>query len=296
MSAAHCLNCNTALHGAYCHACGQKASTHRLSMKHFIAHDLVHGLFHLDGSFPRTLKAAIVRPGKAALQYIAGHRAGTFNLVTLLVILAGLNAFATSKLDSAGNQSSVLQISLDSTKQEPSPLPKAALDTARTARKQPAPVPMVHTASTQESRSARAAVRSRDWVKQNRKWILLSFIPLISLANWIVFRRTRYNYAENIVVAAFLLSGMLALGIAATVLTWLVDKLIPGRINFQSIVSLGYLAFAYWQTFRRHYSVGGWLWRSLATYALFATAFISVAFIVFVIGALITEGTSVFFE
>ena len=48
-----CLNCGTALHGEFCVACGQRAHVHR-TLSAF-AHDLLHGVLHLDGKVWRTL-------------------------------------------------------------------------------------------------------------------------------------------------------------------------------------------------------------------------------------------------
>lgn len=48
-----CLNCGTALVGAHCHACGQRAHVHR-TIRAF-AHDLLHGVLHFEGKTWRTL-------------------------------------------------------------------------------------------------------------------------------------------------------------------------------------------------------------------------------------------------
>lgn len=92
----HCLNCHTPLTGKFCTNCGQKADTHRLSLKHFFLHDMVHGLWHLDKGILFSLKEIILRPGKTARNYIAGKRVGHFNIVTLLLLLLGVIFFLAS--------------------------------------------------------------------------------------------------------------------------------------------------------------------------------------------------------
>jgi len=82
-----CLNCNSPLQDNYCAHCGQKASTHRLSMKHFFVHDLVHGIWHLDKGIIYTLRGAVLAPGKVAKAYISGKRVGHYNVITLLLML-----------------------------------------------------------------------------------------------------------------------------------------------------------------------------------------------------------------
>src|ERR1044071_7443960 len=91
-----CLNCDTELQGAYCFKCGQKASTHRFSASHFIAHELVHGIWHIDKGILYTLKHVLTRPGRLSREYIAGKRTGHFSLVTLLIFLVSLVLFILS--------------------------------------------------------------------------------------------------------------------------------------------------------------------------------------------------------
>ena len=68
-----CLNCETTLQGAFCHACGQKAYIHRTISA--ILHDLVHGVLHLDGKLWNTLPLLVFKPGRLTREYIEGKRA-----------------------------------------------------------------------------------------------------------------------------------------------------------------------------------------------------------------------------
>jgi hypothetical protein len=86
----HCLNCKTKIKGSYCHTCGQKSSTHRLDMKDFILHELVHGVFHFDKGILYTVKEIILRPGKVAKNYIDGKRVAYYNFFYLTLLLIAL--------------------------------------------------------------------------------------------------------------------------------------------------------------------------------------------------------------
>ncbi len=68
-----CLNCGTALVGAHCHSCGQKAHLHR-TLGAFM-HDLLHGALHFEGKIWRTLPKLALKPGDLTRRYIAGERA-----------------------------------------------------------------------------------------------------------------------------------------------------------------------------------------------------------------------------
>jgi hypothetical protein len=82
----HCLNCHTELTGTYCPHCGQKASTHRFSLKHLFTVDFLHGALHLDKGFLYTLRALVTRPGHSIREYVQGKRVLHFNYFTLLLM------------------------------------------------------------------------------------------------------------------------------------------------------------------------------------------------------------------
>src|SRR6187431_111670 len=68
-----CLNCGTPLVGTHCHACGQRGHVHK-TLGAFL-HDLIHGVFHLEGKIWHTLPMLAWRPGQLTRRYIAGERA-----------------------------------------------------------------------------------------------------------------------------------------------------------------------------------------------------------------------------
>lgn len=87
----YCLNCNFDVDNKFCPSCGQKTDTHRIVLKHFVMHDLLHGVWHLEKGILFTLKETIVRPGQAALDYINGKRIRYYNVFYLSLLVIGLN-------------------------------------------------------------------------------------------------------------------------------------------------------------------------------------------------------------
>ena len=87
----HCLNCNHKTAGKFCSNCGQKTDTHRIRLGHFIMHDMLHGVWHLEKGILFTLKETFTRPGKAALDYISGKRIRYYNVFYLSLLLIGLS-------------------------------------------------------------------------------------------------------------------------------------------------------------------------------------------------------------
>jgi len=86
-----CLNCHQKLATPFCGHCGQKASTHRYSLKHFMEHDVVHGVWHVDKGILKTLKDLFTRPGHSVREFLLGKRANFFNFITLLLTLVAVS-------------------------------------------------------------------------------------------------------------------------------------------------------------------------------------------------------------
>jgi hypothetical protein len=82
-----CLNCAYPLTHNYCPVCGQKSTTHRYSIKHFLAHDFVHGVWHLDKGILFTIKVLFTRPGHGVREFIQGKRVNYFSFVTLILLI-----------------------------------------------------------------------------------------------------------------------------------------------------------------------------------------------------------------
>ncbi len=80
-----CENCDTALHGHYCHQCGQSAHNPLKHVGHAIE-EVFESFWHLDGRIFRTLRDLWV-PGRIALNYLKGRRVGYVQPLRLFVIL-----------------------------------------------------------------------------------------------------------------------------------------------------------------------------------------------------------------
>lgn len=67
-----CPNCETAMVGAFCHACGQKAHLHD-KLKHLVE-EFAEGIAHFDGRLWRTLPLLALQPGRLSREWMAGRR------------------------------------------------------------------------------------------------------------------------------------------------------------------------------------------------------------------------------
>ena len=62
-------------------------------------HDVLHGIWHFEKGMLFTAKEALLRPGKAALDYIGGKRIPYYNVFYFILLLLGLNFFLNHYYD-----------------------------------------------------------------------------------------------------------------------------------------------------------------------------------------------------
>jgi hypothetical protein len=92
-SEAVCGDCGTPLYGPFCSQCGERAiDRHSLTLSHFLKHNVLHELSHVDGKIFRTFRYLVFRPGFLSSEYFAGRRRRYVNpvrlLLTCLLVLA----------------------------------------------------------------------------------------------------------------------------------------------------------------------------------------------------------------
>jgi hypothetical protein len=168
-----CLNCNSETENNYCSHCGQKTSTHRFSLQHFLAHDLVHGVFHLDKGFLFTVKELFTRPGHSIREYVQGKRVKHFNAFTAIIFVLTITLVITG-----------------ATKVKASEI------------------------YNQEQLSEYSKL-----LREYYKLIILSGIPFYALGSYFIFKKTKQNYTENLVLNTYLTIGMLILGLIFPIIT-----------------------------------------------------------------------------
>ncbi len=71
---AKCLNCGAELHGAYCHACGQRHRDGALSFRELLS-EAAEEIVGFGRRFVVTLLRLLLRPGAVTAGYLAGRRA-----------------------------------------------------------------------------------------------------------------------------------------------------------------------------------------------------------------------------
>ena len=159
----HCKNCGNSFHGYYCNACGQDAHTDRID-KHFIYHELQHGLLHIDKGILYTLMELFISPGRTIRLFVEGKRVRHFKPLAFLLVMAGLYAFVNHFFNAN------------------------VLLTGQTG---------VKNADT----SIQAV---NDYLKEHFEIFVLLELPLISFVYYLFFKRYGTNYIEQLVINAYI--------------------------------------------------------------------------------------------
>lgn len=230
----NCLNCGNKLVGKYCSECGQKTDMHRITFKNFIFHDVLHGTFHIERGMLFTAKEALIRPGKAALDYISGKRKRYYNVFYLILITIALMMFARHFDESFTNKeqtTEVIQVK-----------------------------PYINEASK----------KIDDLLAQKNKIIIFLFVPFAALNSFILFRRKKLNLSEHSIIAGMILLGVLLLSTFSNILFWF--KLLHQIGMVISILTIAliimYIGYGYFNAFNTDYSRLGIAYRIVLFFAL----------------------------
>jgi hypothetical protein len=99
-----CLNCGTVRTGPFCQACGQSGHVHRNIVA--LGHDILHGVFHFEGKFWKTLPMLAWHPGDLTRRYVHGERAKFVSpmamfLFSVFLLFAAVNRMAMPDVSGA---------------------------------------------------------------------------------------------------------------------------------------------------------------------------------------------------
>lgn len=230
-----CLNCGAILLSAYCHDCGQKSDTHRISLPHLIKHDLVHGVWHFDRGLLYTVRESFLRPGHMAMDYINGKRVKYYNVFYLILIVLGINLLTAHFLKQYYNISSETIKGL-----------------------------VLHEDKVDVSY----------YVWHYFKLLLFLVIPFFALSGYISFRKLKLNFAEHAIIAAHILLGgamwyfFVVVGMYASID---VGSVVFNLIVWAFVVMAWIQPIrVYYQAARNEYAPAAFAWRMLLWYCCLA--------------------------
>jgi len=209
-----CVNCGADVSGAYCSNCGQRATIKRLTFREGW-NDFWARIYGFDGMFPRTLRDLTIRPGVASRTYLEGNRVKYyapvgyfFFIITLLYLVASLLNVEMIEY---------LRATSDVGLQEP---PKPG--------------------SGQEKYMQYMFQKMSD----NMKLLAFAIIPFQAFcARYIFFRKSGYNFIENMVLPLYMQGHTNWLNILSVIAFAITGSFISSLLL--SVVVIGYFCFGY---------------------------------------------------
>lgn len=267
-SLAACQNCNAALTGPYCAACGQKTGhLHRPIWE--IAEDFLHSVVHFDGRLWQTLRSLFLRPGEMTQDWADGRqnryvppiRLFIFTSLILVIVLS-LSDVALLRLVPNGTGPAAT-VSSDGG----ITIPGISLEILSIAPATPPSDPLMNDSElkqlmldgggVQDADEVRLATRisggvnalaqnprlSNQVIGKSLSRFMLLAVPLMAALLWLFYRR-RF-LAEHVVFAlnihTFFFIGLLV----SVLLVWISRGLIPG----------GWLLGLLWTAYSIHFLV-----------------------------------------
>ena len=209
-----CKNCGIKFKGNFCNNCGLKSDIHRITLKH-IFHEFFHGFVHLDKGILFLIKEMCIRPGVVARDYIEGKRNKYFNPFQFLILGVAAITFVTIKLDLGFGAASNIHVTSDSAEE-----------------------------------LSRVTGSFTKYFYNYFNILQFLSIPLLSIFSYVFFRKSGYNYAENLVLNTFLFGQRCLVYLLFTPLFYIFRHDSDNIARYYMLVWQVYFIWGYIQFFR----------------------------------------------
>lgn len=161
-----CKNCGNDFEGNFCNQCGQNIVSGRFKLKE-ISHNFFHAFTHLDRGILFLVKELFFRPGIVAKEYLEGKRKKYFNPLQFLILGVAITTFIAINYSLFGPQVNPETIP-DLTPQQ------------------------------------KYGLQFNNFIYKYFNLIIFLSVPIMALYSRIVFKKSGYNYAENLIFNTFI--------------------------------------------------------------------------------------------
>ncbi|MCX7549184.1 DUF3667 domain-containing protein [Xanthomarina sp. F1114] len=160
-----CKNCEQNFNGNYCSNCGQNSNVRKVDYKYLI-NEIPNSIFQINRGFLFTLKELFTRPGHSIREFLEGKRKNHFKPLAFIIFTSTLYVLAHYFI---GNQTFI----------------DDAISGYKTGGK----------------------VENSDlinWISKNQTYVILILVPFFSLASYLAFLKSKYNYFEHLVLNIYI--------------------------------------------------------------------------------------------
>lgn len=205
--------------GKFCNNCGQKADTHRPTVKHFV-HDALHTFTHMDAGIFYLIKELFTRPGIVVREYINGARKKYFPPLQFLILGVGICTFLGLTFHLMGPT-------------EGGVVPGQAEKFADMMR------------------------QFNGFIYKAYNLMVFFGVPVMAFLSFLFFKSSKYNYAENLILNTFLAGGRCVLFLAFAPFFYFFKTYYFITTSAYFIVYASYFIWGYIQFFKPRNKVWG---------------------------------------
>lgn len=266
-----CLNCHHVVENKYCPNCGQENTETRQSFHYLFTH-FVEDLTHYDGSFWKTIKTLLFKPGKLTKEYLAGKRKMFVPPVKLYIFISFV-AFLLPKLlpdysfveDPNSFKKQQITISDDEIAKKgvvvangPEIANLKQLDSVQNS------LPETEKLSWLEYETYKFTIKNkgkvsksdaRDQVKENLihnlPKVLFLYMPIFAFFLWLFHNKKKWYYFDSGVFTLHYFGFLLLLFTISVVVEWLFALVYSGDI-VSFLIGMTTLTYAFFYFFRAH--------------------------------------------
>ena len=252
----NCKNCGNSVTENFCSKCGQRKSVSAISFR-TLKDEFQNNIFQINRGFLFTIKELFVRPGHAIRDFIDGKRKPFYKPLSFLLVTTTIYIFVSYLL----NVDSFLAEILNNVKE--------GFDNA----------------NQEKAKFKLTDGGIFDWLKTNQTYLVFLFVPIYSLASYIAFFKTKYNFYEHIVLQLYITGQQFTMIMLFTCTFFFNQEILTIAILVSSI---GYSLLTYWQFFKGKRFVNIFL-RYILIQILFYILYFIISFAAILIGAIISK-------
>lgn len=165
-----CKNCQNEFTGNYCNQCGQSSRVRRLDFQ-FLMDQIWDGIFQINRGFFYTAKELTLRPGTTIRHILAGHRVQHFKSLSFLILCATIYVLVNYLL---GHDTFLNDFFVG------------------------------FQSGAEENEKQTSQSEIFEWIGNNQVYSYLILIPIFSIASFVAFYKSGYNYVEHLVINLYI--------------------------------------------------------------------------------------------
>jgi len=267
-----CLNCNHVVENKYCPNCGQENTETRQSFHYLFTH-FIEDLTHYDGSFWKTIKALLFRPGRLTKEYLEGKRKKYVPPVKLYIFISFV-AFLLPNLlpefsfvDKKDSEKKAIVNEIDQKeidKKEvvvfngPPISNLKQLDSIKNSEAEQKKMSRLQYYAykyTIKNKGKVAKAEYRKQIEENLKHnipkVLFLYMPVFAFFLWLIHNKKRWYYFDSGVFTLHYFAFLLLLFTMYVVLDWLFALIYSGDA-ISGTMGIATVTYAFFYFFRAH--------------------------------------------